>query len=194
MTASRREFLKVSTLGGVAASVLGFDLTPAYAAVRELKIARTTETRSTCPYCSVSCGVIIHTLGDRSRNVKATVVHVEGDADHPINQGTLCPKGITLKQNIVNDRRLTKVMYRAPGSRAWEEKDWDFAIDRIARLVKDTRDAHLVEKDAAGRTINALTSLGVIGGCTDTNEVNYLLVKAFRAGLGVVPIEQQSRI
>jgi formate dehydrogenase major subunit len=191
---TRREFLKVTTLGGVAASVLGFDLAPAYAAVRELKIARTTETRSTCPYCSVSCGVIIHTLGDRSRNVKPTVVHVEGDADHPINQGTLCPKGITLKQNIVNDRRLTKVMYRAPGSSAWEEKDWDFAIDRIARLVKDTRDAGLVEKDAAGRTINALTSLGVIGGCTDTNEVNYLLVKAFRAGLGVVPIEQQARI
>ena len=194
MQPTRREFLKATTLGGVAASVLGFDLTPAYAAVRELKIARTTETRSTCPYCSVSCGVIIHTLGDRSRNVKPTVVHVEGDADHPINQGTLCPKGITLKQNIVNDRRLTKVMYRAPGSRAWEEKDWTFAVDRIARLVKDTRDKHLVEKDANGQTINALTALGVIGGCTDTNEVNYLLVKAFRAGLGVVPIEQQARI
>ncbi len=109
MDPTRRDFLKVSTIGGVAASVLGFDLTPAYAEVRELKIARTTETRSTCPYCSVSCGVIIHTLGDRSRNVKPRVVHVEGDADHPINQGTLCPKGITLKQNIVNDRRLTKV-------------------------------------------------------------------------------------
>lgn len=194
MQPTRRDFLKATTLGGVAASVLGFDLAPAYAAVRELKIARTTETRSTCPYCSVSCGVIIHTLGDRSRNVKPTVVHVEGDADHPINQGTLCPKGITLKENIVNDRRLTKVMYRAPGGAVWEEKSWDFAIDRIARLVKATRDEHLVEKDAAGRTINALTALGVIGGCTDTNEMNYLLVKAFRAGLGVVPIEQQARI
>jgi formate dehydrogenase major subunit len=190
----RREFLKATTIGGVAASVFGFDLTSAHAAVRELKIARTTETRSTCPYCSVSCGVIIHTLGDRSRNVKPTVVHVEGDPDHPINQGTLCPKGITLKQNIVNDRRLTKVMYRAPGSRAWEEKSWDFAIDRIARLMKDTRDRRLAQKDAAGHTLNALTAVGVIGGCTDTNELNYLLVKAFRAGLGVVPIEQQARI
>jgi formate dehydrogenase major subunit len=169
-------------------------LTPAHAAVRELKIARTTETRSTCPYCSVSCGVIIHTLGDRSRNVKPTVVHVEGDPDHPINQGTLCPKGITLKQNIVNDRRLTKVMYRAPGSRTWEEKSWDFALDRIARLMKETRDRRLVQKDGAGHTLNALTAVGVIGGCTDTNELNYLLVKAFRAGLGVVPIEQQARI
>jgi formate dehydrogenase major subunit len=191
---NRREFLKVTTVGGVAASVLGFDLRPAYAEVRELKIARTTETRSTCPYCSVSCGVIIHTFGDRSRNVKPTVVHVEGDADHPINQGTLCPKGITLKQNIVNDRRLTKVMYRAPGSRQWEEKSWDFALDRMARLFKDTRDRRLRQQDDAGHTLNALTSIGVIGGCTDTNEVNYLLVKAFRAGLGVVPIEQQSRI
>jgi formate dehydrogenase major subunit len=194
MQPTRRQFLKASTIGGVAVSVLGFDLTPAHAQVRELKIARTTETRSTCPYCSVSCGVIIHTLGDRARNVTPTVVHVEGDPDHPINQGTLCPKGITLKHNIVNDRRLTKVQYRAPGSSQWEEKSWEWAIDRIARLVKDTRDKQFRATDDAGRTINALTSLGVIGGCTDTNEVNYLLVKAFRAGLGVIPIEQQARI
>jgi formate dehydrogenase major subunit len=194
VSVTRRDFLKTAVVGGVTVSALGFDLEPAYAAVRELKISRTTETRSTCPYCSVSCGVIIHTLGDRSRNVKPAVVHVEGDPDHPINQGTLCPKGITLKQNIVNDRRLTKVMYRAPGSAAWEEKDWDFALDRMARLLKDTRDKRLRQKDDAGRTLNALTAVGVIGGCTDTNELNYLLVKAFRAGLGVVPLEQQARI
>jgi formate dehydrogenase major subunit len=194
MQPTRRDFIKLSTLGGAAVSMLGFDLAPAYAAVRELKIARTTETRSTCPYCSVSCGVIIHTLGDKSRNVKPVVVHVEGDADHPINQGTLCPKGVTLKQNIVNDRRLTTVKYRAPGSSAWEEKSWDWAIDRIAHLVKDTRDTRLIRRDDTGRELNALTAMGVIGGCTDTNEINYLLVKAFRAGLGVIPIEQQSRI
>ena len=151
MDPGRRQFLKATDdRRRAAASVLGFDLQPALAQVRELKIARTTETRSTCPYCSVSCGVIIHTLGDRSRNVKPTVVHVEGDPDHPINQGTLCPKGITLKQNIVNDRRLTKVLYRAPGSRAWEEKSWDLAIDRIARLVKETRDEQLVEQGRRG--------------------------------------------
>jgi formate dehydrogenase major subunit len=191
---TRREFLRTGTIGAATVSVLGFDLTPAYAQVRELKIARTTETRSTCPYCSVSCGVIIHTLGDRSRNVTPAVVHVEGDPDHPINQGTLCPKGITLKQNIVNDRRLTRVKYRAPASKVWEEKPWDWAVDRIARLVKQTRDARLIAEDARGRAIHALTAIGVIGGCTDTNEVNYLLVKAFRAGLGIIPIEQQARI
>ena len=194
MNPTRRQFLTSTTIAGAAASVLGFDLTPAYAEVRELKIARTTETRSTCPYCSVSCGVILHTLGDKSRNVKPRVVHVEGDPDHPINQGTLCPKGITLKQNIVNDRRLTTVRYRAPGSRVWEDKSWDWAIDRIARSLKKTRDEKLRVKDAQGRAINALTAVGVIGGCTDTNELNYLLVKAFRAGLGVVPLEQQARI
>jgi formate dehydrogenase major subunit len=86
------------------------------------------------------------------------------------------------------------VQYRAPGSDKWEEKSWDFAIDRIAHLMKETRDAKLREKDDQGRTLNALTAVGVIGGCTDTNEVNYLLVKAFRAGMGVVPIEQQARI
>ena len=194
MSTTRRDFLKLSTVGGVAASVFGFDLTSAQAQVRELKIARTTQTRSTCPYCAVSCGVIIHTLGDQSRNVKATVVHVEGDPDHPINQGTLCPKGITLKQNIVNDRRLTKVQYRAPGSDHWEDKSWDWALERIARLMKGTRDAKLIEKDDKGRVVNALTAVGVIGGCTDTNENNYLLVKAFRAGMGVIPMEQQARI
>jgi formate dehydrogenase major subunit len=194
MDPGRRQFLKTAALGGGALSVLGFDLTPAAAQARTLKIARTTETRSICPYCSVSCGVIIHTLGDRSRNVTPTVVHVEGDADHPINHGTLCPKGITLKQNIVNDRRLTRVKYRAPGTREWQEKSWDWAIERMARLVKDTRDRRLIDRDAEGRRIHALTAMGVIGGCTDTNEVNYLLVKAFRAGLGVIPIEQQARI
>ena len=193
MDPTRRSFMKIGA-SGAAITALGFDLTPAYAQARELKIARTTETRSTCPYCSVSCGVIIHTLGDNSANVKRSVVHVEGDPDHPINKGSLCPKGITLKQNIVNDRRLTKVQYRAPGADRGEEKSWDFAIDRIARLIKDTRDARLIEKDTPGRTINALTAVGAVGGCTDTNENNYLMAKVFRAGLGIIPLEQQARI
>jgi formate dehydrogenase major subunit len=187
MKATRRDFLKTGTIAGVTASVLGFDLTPAYAEVRELKIARTTETRSTCPYCAVGCGIIIHTMGDKSANVRPAVVHIEGDPDHPINQGALCPKGATLKHNVVNDRRLTKPLYRAPGSDHWEEKSWDFMVDRIAQLMKQTRDEKLREG-------NALTAIGVIGGCTDNNENNYLLVKAFRAGMGIIPMEQQARI
>ncbi len=192
--ATRREFLKVSTVGGIAVSVLGFDLERAHAEVRELKIARTTETRSTCPYCAVGCGIIIHTLGDKSGNVRPSVVHIEGDPDHPTNRGALCSKGMTLKQDVINDRRLQTVKYRAPGSDKWEEKSWDFAIDRIAHLLKQTRDEKFIATDSQGHTVNALTAVGVIGGCTDTNEINYLLVKAFRAGMGVIPMEQQARI
>ena len=194
MTVSRRAFMKTGVAGAVGFSVLGFDLTSAQAEVREMKIARTTETRSTCPYCAVGCGIIIHTLGDKSGNVKPAIVHIEGDADHPTTRGALCSKGITLKQDVINDRRLTTVKYRAPGSAQWEDKSWDFAIDRIAHLLKETRDKKLVTTDAQGHTINALTAVGVIGGCTDTNEINYLLVKAFRAGLGIIPMEQQARI
>src|SRR6266568_4241520 len=147
MEFSRRTFLKGSILGGAGLSALGFDLKPAYAQSQSLKISRTSETRSTCPYCSVSCGVIIHTLGDKAKNAKAQVLHVEGDPDHPINRGTLCPKGSSLEQDILNDRRLTKPQVRRPGSDRWEDISWDDAIDEIARLVKKTRDDTFVATD-----------------------------------------------
>src|SRR5438477_1934354 len=137
-TSTRRSFIKI-VAGGLISSVLGFDLKRIYAQARELKIARTTETRSTCPYCSVSCGVIIHTLGDKAKNVTAQVVHVEGDPDHPINRGTLCPKGASLYQDILNDRRLLKPQVRRPGSDHWEDISWEKAIDEIAHKVKKTR-------------------------------------------------------
>jgi len=193
-TITRRTLLKAG-VAGAAVSVFGFDVKPAAAQARTLKIARTTETRSVCPYCAVGCSVIIHTLGDRARNVTgSTVVHVEGDPDSPINRGTLCSKGATLKDDIVNDRRLTTVRHRAAGSDKWEPMSWDEAIDRIAHLIKATRDSKLIEKDHKGRTVNALTAMAVVGGCTDSNENNYLIQKAFRAGLGVIPVEQQARI
>src|SRR5881394_632241 len=100
----RRTFLQLAVAGTGAAGAIGFDLGRARAEMRELKIARTTETRSTCPYCAVSCGVIIHTIGDRAKNVAPAVVHVEGDPDHPISRGTLCPKGASLYHDILNDR------------------------------------------------------------------------------------------
>src|SRR3989449_9153558 len=139
MNPTRRAFFQIGA-GGVVSSILGFDLRPAYAQSRELKISRTTETRSTCPYCSVSCGVIIHTLGDRAKNVTPQVVHVEGDPDHPINRGTLCPKGASLEQDILNERRLLKPQVRRPGSDRFEDVSWDDAIGEIAQRVKKTRD------------------------------------------------------
>src|SRR5687768_17620670 len=118
--------------GGVGLSAFGFDLAPIYAQTQGLNIDRSTETRSTCPYCSVSCGVIIHTIGDRAKNVTPQVVHVEGDPDHPINRGTLCPKAASLEQEIHNDRRLLKPEVRRPGSDRWEDISWDQAIGEIA--------------------------------------------------------------
>src|ERR1044072_1309294 len=147
MSISRRAFLQTSIAGGAALSAFGFDVAPLHAQARTLKISHTTETRSTCPYCSVSCGVIIHTLGDKAKNAAPQVVHVEGDADHPINRGTLCPKGASLEQDILNERRLTKPQVRRPGSDRWEDISWDDALNEIARKVKDTRDATFVEKD-----------------------------------------------
>jgi formate dehydrogenase major subunit len=192
MGLSRREFFKVGT-GSAAALLLGFDARPVLAQAKELKIARTTETRSTCPYCSVSCGVIIHTLGDKAKNVTAQVVHVEGDPDHPINRGTLCPKGASLYQEIMNPRRLLKPQVRRPGKTDWEDISWDKAIDEIARHVKKTRDETFVEKNADGKTLNRCEGFAFNGGCTDTNEFNYLVVKTMRS-MGVVYMENQARV
>jgi len=133
MELSRRTFLKSTLAGGAGLSVLGFDLTPVYAQTQGLKISRATETRSTCPYCSVSCGVIIYTLGDKAKNAIPQVVHVEGDPDHPINRGTLCPKGSSLEQDILNDRRLLKPQVRRPGATEWEDISWDQAYSEIAQ-------------------------------------------------------------
>jgi formate dehydrogenase major subunit len=189
----RRTFFKATIVGGGAVSAFGFDLAPVRAQTQGLKIARTSETRSTCPYCSVSCGVIIHTLGDKSKNAVPQVVHVEGDPDHPINRGTLCPKGASLEQDIHNERRLTRPQVRRPGSDHWEDISWEQAFDEIARKVKTTRDATFVEKDQNGLTVNRCEGIGWTGGCTDTNELNYLAVKTMRS-LGVCYFETQARV
>src|SRR5437763_2990374 len=193
MNPTRRDFLKLTTVGGAAATLFGFDLKPAYAQLRTLKIARANETRSTCPYCSVSCGVIIYTIGDKAKNVTPQVIHVEGDPDHPINRGTLCPKGARCEQDIMNPRRLMKPQVRRPGSDHWEDIPWSQAYDEIARWTKKTRDASFIEKDAQGRTINRCEGIAWTGGCTDTNEFNYLVVKTMRS-LGLTYIENQARV
>jgi len=191
MELTRRGFLKATAVGSTIA--LGFDVALAKAEMREFKISRTTETRSICPYCAVSCGVIIHTLGDRARNVKASVVHVEGDPDHPISRGSLCPKGITLKEDITHARRLTRPKVRRPGSDKWEEIGWDEAIAKIAHHLKDTRDRCFVPKNAKGQTVNRNPGMAVIGGCTDTNEFNFLQWK-FISALGVPYRDSQARV
>jgi formate dehydrogenase major subunit len=189
----RRTFFKVAAAGTGAAGALGFDLGSARAEMRELKIARTTETRSTCPYCAVSCGVIIHTIGDKAKNVSPAVVHVEGDPDNPISRGTLCPKGASLRNDINNTNRLTSPKVRRPGSDHWEDISWDDAIAGIARHVKDTRERTFVEKNAKGEVVNRTPGIAWIGGCTDTNEFNFLQWKALTAW-GVPYRDSQARV
>jgi formate dehydrogenase major subunit len=185
---SRRDLFRLG-----AASAFGFSLEPARAAARQLKIERTTQTHSVCPYCAVGCSVILHTLGDRAHNVKASIVHVEGDPSSPVNQGTLCPKGVSLKQFVVNDERLTKPLYRAPGAAEFREISWDEAIPKMARRIKDSRDRGFQERDERGRLVNRLSNISIIGGCTDTNEINYLLGK-LRFSLGALVYENQARL
>src|ERR1700758_2864471 len=193
MASSRRDFLKIGAVGGAAAAVFGFDLKPAFAQLRELKIERASETRSTCPYCAVGCGTLIYTIGDRAKNVTAQVVHVEGDPDHPTNRGTLCPKGSSLQQEIMNERRLLKPQVRRPGGTEWEDISWEQAYAEIAQKVKKTRDDTFTETDAQGRTVNRCEGIAWSGGCTDTNEFNYLVVKTMRS-LGVCYLENQARV
>ncbi len=193
MRISRRGFLKAGAVGGGVGVALGFDLSEARAEMRALKISRTTETRSTCPYCSVSCGLIIHPLGDKAKNATAAVVHVEGDPDHPINRGTLCPKGITLKEDISHPQRLKSPRVRKAGSDKWEDVSWDDAIARIAAHIKETRDKTFVAKNAKGQVVNRNPGMVMIGGCTDTSEFGYLLWKSSIA-LGAVYRDHQARV
>jgi formate dehydrogenase major subunit len=137
--------------------------------------------------------VIIHTLGDKAKNVTPQVVHVEGDPDHPINRGTLCPKGSSLYHDILNERRLLKPQVRRPGSDRWEDIPWDQAFEEVARHIKKTRDETFIATDAQGRTVNRCESIAWNGGCTDTNEFNYLVVKTMRS-LGLTYIENQARV
>ena len=193
MKTNRRDFVKIGAIGGAAVAISGFAPEPVLAQLKELKTAHAKETRSTCPYCAVGCGVLIYTIGDGAKNVRPQVVHVEGDPDHPVNRGTLCPKGSSLEQDILNPRRLTKPQVRRPGATEWEDIPWNQALDEIARWTKKTRDATFVEKDETGRTVNRCEGISFIGGCTDTNEFNYLVVKTMRS-LGLVYLENQARV
>ena len=195
MAFSRRQFLKLSAsgLGATSLAALGFSPARVLAEVRTFKLTRTTETRNTCPYCSVGCGVILYTLGDGAKNARSELIHVEGDPDHPVNRGTLCPKGSTLVDFVNSPNRLRFPEYRAPGSDRWERVTWDWALDRIARLVKDDRDRNFVAKDGAGRTVNRWPTVGFLAASASSNETGYLTGKVIRA-LGGVAVDNQARV
>ena len=186
MEVTRRGFLKATGLGTTIA--LGFDVSSAEAEMREFKIARTTETRSTCPYCAVSCGVIIHTLGDKAKNATPSVVHVEGDPGPPDQPRHALSQGRHRQGRHQQHRTgCTKPQVRRPGSDHWEDISWDEAISEIARHIKDTRDRTFVAKNAKGQVVNRTPGIAMIGGCTDTTEFNFLQWKAHHGPGGAVP-------
>jgi formate dehydrogenase major subunit len=195
MDISRRDLLKSTALvaGGGLVSALGFDLKPAYAQSRELKISNAREFKTVCPYCAVGCGTIAYVHGSGGLNTTNTIVHVEGDADSPINGGTLCPKGASQMQLAISPRLEKTPKYRAAGASEWQDVDWDFAMDFFARKFKESRDRTFVERDAEGRVVNRCEGISWVGSATVANEDAYLITKTMRA-MGLTYIDHQARI
>jgi len=192
---TRREFFKITgaTLAGSSLALLGFSPGAALAEVREFKLTRATETRNTCPYCAVACGVLMYSLGDRAKNAKESIFHIEGDPDHPVNRGTLCPKGAGLIDFIHSPSRLLYPEYRAAGSTEWQRISWDDALDRVAKLMKQDRDANFVAKTPDGLTVNRWITTAMLAASASSNEVGYLTHKVMRS-LGVLAFDNQARV
>ncbi len=195
MHINRRQFFKVctATVGSSSLATLGFSPDEVRAEVREFKLTRTTETRNTCPYCSVGCGLLIHSLGDSSKNAVADIVHIEGDPDHPVNRGTLCPKGAGLLDFVHSPNRLKYPEYRAPGSKQWQRISWNEAFSRIATLMKADRDAHFIAKNDQGQTVNRWLSTGFLAASASSNETGFLTQKIARS-LGMLAFDNQARV
>ena len=197
MELSRRQFMKGAGVGLAATSLgsFGFGETEAAyaAAIRPFKLANLTETRNTCTYCSVACGIIMYSKGNFAKGEKAEIIHIEGDSDHPTNRGTLCPKGAALLDFVQSDTRLKYPMLRKPGSNKFERISWDQALDRIARLMKDDRDANIVEKNNDGVTVNRWVSTGFLAASATTNETAWATYKVVRAA-GMVVFDNQARV
>jgi len=195
MDMDRRQFFRVSGAGLVGSSLvaLGYSPAPVLAETRHFKLARTTETRSTCPYCSVSCGLIMYSLGDKAKNVRSSIIYIDGDPDHPVNRGTLCPKGAGVIDMIQSPDRVKQPLVREPGKAEWKPITWDDALTRIAKHMKADRDANLVKTNAAGVTVNRWNTTGLLISSAASNESGYLSVKVAR-GLGMVALDTQARI
>ena len=194
MDVTRRSFVKFSAaLGAGNLTGLGLSAKRALAEVRTFKLERTSETRNTCPYCSVGCGIIMYGMGDRAKNAHTQIIHIEGDPDHPVNRGTLCPKGASLVDFIHSPDRSIYPEWRKPGSDSFERVSWDFALDRIARLMKDDRDRNFIAKNGKGLTVNRWTTFGMLAASASSNETGYVTHKVFRA-LGGVCFDNQARV
>ncbi len=195
MQITRRQFFKVCTSGvaGSSLALMGFSPGEVLAETRNFKLAQTTETRNTCPYCSVGCGLLLYSLGDKSKNAHSRIIHIEGDPDHPVSRGTLCPKGAGLLDFVHSPNRLKYPEVREPGSKEWKRIGWDEAFDRIAKLVKEDRDANFIAKTDDGLTVNRWLTTGFLAASASSNESGYVTHKLVRA-LGMTAFDNQARV
>jgi len=191
MQVNRRDFLRLAGSAGAGTAIgglagLGVTLAPAVARAQELRIKDAKTTPSICPFCSVGCATLIHTVDGK-------IVNIEGDPRSPHNEGTLCPKGAAIYQLHMNPNRATKVLHRKPGAKDWDVVELEWAMDRVAELIKKTREETFIEKLPNGKLVNMTPAMFALGGATLDNEFNHVCQKFWR-GLGVVAIENQARI
>ncbi len=194
---SRRQFVIGAGAGaaGTALGAFGFgEVEQAFAAtIRPFKLTSLTETRNTCTYCAVGCGIILYSKGNLAKGEKAEITHIEGDSDHPTNRGTLCPKGAALLDMVHSESRLKQPMLRKPGSDKFEPITWDAALDKIARAMKADRDANFVAKNKDGVTVNRWLTTGYLAASATTNETAWATYKVVRS-TGMLVFDNQARV
>nr|WP_283126095.1 MULTISPECIES: formate dehydrogenase-N subunit alpha [Providencia] len=195
MQVSRRQFFKICAGGmaGTTAAALGFAPSTALASTRQYKLLRAKETRNTCTYCSVGCGLLMYSLGDGAKNAKESIFHIEGDPDHPVNRGALCPKGAGLIDFIHSESRLKYPEVREPGTNEWKRITWNEAFDRIAKLMKEDRDANFIKQNEDGVTVNRWLTTGMLCASAASNETGFVTQKFSRA-LGMLAVDNQARV
>jgi len=176
-------------MGVLGVSALGFDLAKAVHVKQRLRIEGASVSHSVCPYCAVGCALLAYTK--KLPSGKVELLQIEGDPDSPVNEGRLCPKGATALQLAVSRRRITSPLYREPGAAEWKRVSWDFALDRLARNLKASRDRTFVTVDADGNVVNRCEGVAFAGGAAFSSEEGYFATKLMR-GLGLVYLEQQA--
>ncbi len=192
---SRRQFFRVNAAGLGTSTIVALGMSPgaAVAEARAFKLSRTSEARSTCPYCSVSCGLVLYSIGDSAKNVRRKIIHIEGDPDHPVSRGTLCAKGSGVMDWVHSPNRAQYPEVREPGASEWKRISWDEAFDRIAKHLKADRDANFVATNEAGTTVNRWVTTGWLSSPSFSNESSYLAVKTARA-MGMCAIDMPARL
>ncbi|MFC2564548.1 MAG: molybdopterin-dependent oxidoreductase, partial [Neisseria sp.] len=195
MNVSRRQFFKVTAAGAGATGLAVMGVMPenAWAEVRQYKLSRATETRNNCTYCSVGCGTILYSMGDGAKNAKKVIFHIEGDPDHPVSRGSLCPKGASLLDFVHSPNRVHYPEVREPFTNEWKRISWHDALTRIAKYIKAERDANLIVQNENGTPVHRLPSLGMLTASASSNETGILTQKWMRS-LGIVATDAQARV